>query len=264
MTDQLPMRRVAFLDTNTLHYAGIYLYFAKEHGLFPLAIKELENEKDTAAKSIDEFAEADLRKGLKQGLAIVHFLTTQDVEVKYAPVSELELLNGRTKGKALISAAKEGVPDRMWSHFHESEIRDRVTLTECSDIKAAIDGLTWTLTESGIAVETRDQNRTSEAMELAKGINGLIYIQAMDSLIYASAIVAQADYLITSDHYLKDTINFIHDPNGEPRYDDIRRQLKQLVSRIILGNAEELLLPSAHTISEKGNPRPQLSVPGSS
>ena len=37
MNGQLSLRSVAFLDTNTLHYIGIYLEFAKEHNLFPLA-----------------------------------------------------------------------------------------------------------------------------------------------------------------------------------------------------------------------------------
>lgn len=263
MTAQLPMRNVAFLDTNTLHYVGIYLDFAKEHRLFPLATEDVESAKDIAGERVDELGEAKLKESLQQGLSTVHFLTTQDVEVQYAPASELELLAGRTKGKAIINAANEGIPDRMWSNFREHEIRDRVTVTDCSDTKTVIDRLSSTLTESGIAVETRDQNRTTEAMELAKGINGLVYIEAMDCIIYASAIVAQADYLITSDGYLKDTINHIHDPKGEPRYNDIRRQLKQLVGGILLGKPEELQLPSAHTISTKGNPRPQIPVPGS-
>ncbi len=180
MTVQLPMRSVAFLDTNTLHYVGIYLVFARRHGLFPFAANDSQNNRETAATRVDEFAEAALKNSLKKGLAIVYFLTTQDVEVQYAPVSELELLTGRTRGAAVIAAAKEGVPDRIWSRFDQHEIRDRVTLIECSDVKGSIDGLTSVLAESGIAVETRDKNRTSEAMELALSINGLIYFQAMD------------------------------------------------------------------------------------
>ena len=259
MTNTFSIRNVAFLDTNTLHYAGIYLDFANRHGLFPLAVEDSSNEKDVALEKVDQIAEAELKNGLKKGVSIVHFLTTQGVEVQYAPASELELLTGRIRGRAIISAAKEGVPDRIWSHFRENEIRDRVTLTDCSNIKTTIDKLTSILTESGIAVVARDQNRASEAMELAKGINGLLYLQTMDSIIYASAVVAQADYLITSDGYLKDTINLIREPNGDPRYENIRQQLKQLLSRIIV-DAANFQLPSAHTISEQGNPRPQLPV----
>ena len=266
MTDQLCIQSVAFLDTNTLHYAGIYLDLAKEHGLFPRADEDVENAKQSAIEKVDEIAETKLKKTLKQGLEIIHFLVNQDVEVQYAPVSELELLTGRTRGKAILSAAEEGVPDRMWSRFPEREIRERVTLAQSSEVKATIDRLTSMLEESGIAVRARGNDRTSEAMELAKGINGLVYIQAMDSIIYASALVAQADYLITSDGYFKDTINYIHRPNGEPRYNDTRLQLQELVSQLILGDPEAIQLPSAHTITERGNLRPELSVsePGQS
>ena len=253
---------MAFLDTNTLHYVGIYLEFAKKHGLYPQATEKPEKEKLAASERVDELAEAELRKTLKQGLEIVHFLTTRDLEVEYAPASELELLTGRTRGKAILSAAKEGVPDRMWSRFPEKEIRDRLTLADFSEVKATVDRLTSTLEDSGIGVKTSSRDRSSEAMELAKGINGFVYIQAMDSIIYASALVAEADYLLTSDGYLKDTINYIQSPEGDSRYEEIGRQLKQLVSGIVLVDAEQIQLPSAHTITERGGVRPDLSGAG--
>ena len=260
MNGQLSLRSVAFLDTNTLHYIGIYLEFAKEHNLFPLAKDVSENEKHAAAERVNELAEANLKKSLKQGLEIVYFLATRDLQVQYAPASELELLTGRTRGKAVVSAAKEGVPDRMWSRFPEREVRDRVTLADSSAIKATIDGLASTLEESGIAVKARGHDLMNDAMELAKGINGLVYIEAMDSIIYASALVAQADFLLTSDGYLKDTVNYIHHRQGDSRYRQIRQQLKQLVSQISLEDAEEVQLPSAHTITDVGKVKPSLPV----
>ena len=169
MNGQLSLRSVAFLDTNTLHYIGIYLEFAKEHNLFPLAKDVAENEKHAAAERVNELAEANLKKSLKQGLEIVHFLATRDLQVQYAPASELELLTGRTRGKAVVSAAKEGVPDRMWSRFPEREVRDRVTLADSSAIKATIDGLTSTLEESGIAVKARGHDLMNDCNGVGQG-----------------------------------------------------------------------------------------------
>ena len=262
MNDRNALQKLAFLDTNTLHYIGIYLEYAKENDLFPRGANDAAKEKEAAAENVNNLAEVDLKKSLKRGLETVYFLSTQDVQVEYAPVSELELLTGKTKGKAIMSAAKEGVPDRMWSRFREDEIRERVASTDLADIKDKVDRLTSMLEESGVAVKTSRSDQTSEALELAKGINGLVYMKSMDSIIYASAIIAQADYLFTADEYLKETVNYIHGPNSESRYEEIRRKLQQLVSQIILGNADAIELPSAHTITPDGTLKPTLSVSG--
>lgn len=261
MNDRSAFQQLAFLDTNILHYIGIYLEYAKENGLFPRGAKDASQEKDAAAENVNNLAEVDFRKSLKRGLETVYFLSTQDVRVQYAPVSELELLTGRTKGKAIMSAAKEGVPDRMWSHFREDEIRERVAPTDLVDIKDKVDGLASMLEESGVAVKTSHGNQTNDVLELAKGINGLVYMEAMDSIIYASALVAQADYLFTADRYLKKTVNYIHSPCGELRYEEIRRKLQQLVSQIILGNVNDVELPSAHTLTDSGTLSPDLRLP---
>ena len=204
MTEISVLHKVAFLDTNTLHCIGIYLEYAKKKGLFPWGSKDAAaSEKDVAREDINDIADVDLRRSLKRGLEIIDFLSTQDVQVQYTPISELELLVGRTKGKAIMSAAKEGVPDRMWSRFREKEIHKRVSPSDLADLKNRVDGLTAILEESGVAVKTSHSDQASDALELAKGINGLVYMEAMDSIIYASAIVAQADYLFTMDGYLR-------------------------------------------------------------
>lgn len=250
-----PFWKVAFLDTNTLHYIGIYLEYAKKNNLSP------QDPKAKAIAKINNLSEADLQKSLKKGLKTIDFLSTQDVQVQYAPISELELLTGKAKGKAILSAAKEGISDRMWSRFREEEIRDRVGPTDLADIKDRIDGLTSMLEEFGIAVKTSLSNQASDVLELAKEINGLVYMGAMDSIIYANALVVQADYFLTSDGYLKDTINHIHDPRGEPQYKKIKQQLREIVRRIILGNADDVELPSAHTVTDRGTLKPDLGVP---
>ena len=234
MIDSNRFQKLAFLDTNILHYIGIYLEYAKKHDLFPKSIKDMANEKEAAAENVNNLAEADLRKSLKRGLETVYFLSTQDVQVQYAPVSELEMLTGRTKGKAIISAAQEGVPDRMWSHFREAEIRERVAPTDLTNIKDKVDGLTSMLEESGVAVKTSRSDQTNEVLELAKGINGLVYLESVDSIIYASALIAQADYLVTADGYLKETVNYIYSPSGKSRYEEIRKKLQAFVSQISL------------------------------
>lgn len=261
MNEKQSFRRVVFLDTNTLHYIGVYLEYAKENRLFPMGTKDTAKEKEAAAENVNNFAEVVVRKSLKRGLETVYFLLRQEnVQVQYAPVSELELLTGRTRGKAIMSAAKEGIPDRMWSHFREDEIRERVSLTELADIKERVDGLTSMLEESGVAVKTGGRDRTSEVLELARGINGLVYMEPIDSIIYASSLVAQADYLFTADGYLKETVNYIYGLGSEPHYEEIRKKLQELISQIILGNPNDVELPSSYTVTADGGVRPNFPI----
>ena len=254
------VQRLAFLDTNTLHYVGIYLEYAKKNNLFPMGAKESAIEKEVAATNVNNLAEVDLRKSLKRGLETVDFLATQDVHVQYAPISELELLTARTKGQAIMSAAKEGVPDRMWSRFREEEIRERVSLTDLADIEDRVDGLTSMLEESGVAVKTSRHDQTSEVAELAKGINGLVYMEPIDSIIYASALLAQADYLFTADGYLKQTVNYIYGLGSEPRYEEIRKKLQELISQMILGKTNDVEFPSAYTVTAEGGVQPNFPI----
>lgn len=262
MKDGDLVRKVAFLDTNTLHFIGIYLKYARSKDLFPWGSADTTDGKETALQSVEDQQEDTLKRSLKRGLETVDFLATQDVEVQYSPVSELELLTGRTRGAAIRHAAEEGIPDRMWSKFREEEIRERVPLDEIVEIKEAVDGLTTMIEESGVAVTTKTTEDANYALELAKGINGLVYVDAVDSIIYASALIAQADYLLTTDGYLKDAVNSIHNPRGEPRFTTIRRRLQELVTRILLGDADDIQLPSAHTITAEGNLKPDLPVSG--
>ena len=177
--------------------------------------------------------------------------------MEYATFSELELLSGRARGKAIMSLAEEGVPERMWSRISEEEIRERISLDDMAEIKKEIDRLTLLLEESGVAVRTYGGERTRDILELTKSINGLVYMEVMDSLIYANAILARSDYLVTSDTYFKATVNLIHDAKGE-RYEEINNRLKCLVSQFTLETTDEVELPSAHSMTADGHWKPQL------
>lgn len=265
MNNRQALQKVAFLDTNILHYIGIYLEYAKDREIFPWGPEEsMTAQKNAAVENVDGITEAGLKKSLKQGLETVAFFVTpdMDVQVQYSSISELELLNGRAKGKAILSAAEEGVPDRMWSRFREEEISAQVGVADLKEVKDRVDGLASMLEESGVFVKTSGGDETRDVLELAKGINGLIYMEAMDSIIYASALIARADYLFTADRYLKETVNRIWRPDGRAPYEEIRRELRRLVESIALGAADEVELPSAHMITADGKPDPSIPVPG--
>ena len=257
MNDRQILRKIAFLDTNTLHFIGLYLECAKEKNLYPFG-----NSEGAIVKSREELtqiSEKGLRDNLKKGLETIAYLKKdKSIEVEYAPVSELELLNGRIRGMAIVSAANEGIPDRMWTRFRENEIRERVSSSDLERLKEKIENTTLILEEAGVAVKSSDKERAGDVLDLAKGISSLVYMQTMDCIIYSSAIVAQADYLFTTDENLRKTINQIYGLDGNADYEAIRLKLQELVSPITLKDREQVELPSAHTVTKEGNLKPDL------
>lgn len=250
-------RKVVFLDTMTLHYTRLCLEYAKKNRFqFP-------KDEQTVSKLRDYFGsitEKPLKESLQEGLETIVRLSKDDVQIEYAPVSELEMLTGIAEGEARINIAKEGIPHRMWSKFSEKEIRDRITAQDLAAIKERIDALDSMLEESGVTVTRSDSRRTNEVIELAKGIVGLIYMDEIDSIIYASALTADADYLVTGDGYFRETINLIRESNDQ-RYREIRRQLKELIGEIMLRKSTEIGLPHAFTVTHNGKLKGVSSFP---
>ena len=76
-------------------------------------------------------------------------------------------------------------------------------------------------------------------------------MEEIDSIIYASAVAAGADYLITADGYLKETANNIRN-SPDQRYEEIRRQFNDLIGEVILETSGEFALPHAFTVTHTG------------
>ena len=241
----------------TLHYIRLCLEYAKKNDLqFP-------TDEQTVSKLKDQFCsirEKPLKESLQKGLETIVRLSMDDVQIEYAPVSELEMLTAIAEGEVRLKVAQEGIPHRMWSRFSQKEIRDRITTGDLATIKERIDTLGSMLEDSGVTVTRSDSRRTSEVIELAKGIAGLIYMAEIDSIIYASTVVAGADYLVTADNYLIETVNNIRDSNHQ-QYEEIRRKLSGFVSEVILETTSEFELPQAFTVTHKGKLKGVSSFP---
>ena len=240
MNEEQIFRKVVFLDTMTLHYIRLCLEYAKKYNL------EFPTDEQTVSILKNHFgnvSEEPLRESLLKGLETINLLSRNDVQIEYASVSKIEILTGITEGEARIKMAQEGIPHRIWSKFPDREIRDRIASEDLAAIKDRIDDLDSMLEESGVTVTRSDSNRTNEVIELAKGIVGLIYMGEIDSIIYASAVAAGADYLVTADSYLRETVNNIRDSKDQ-RYEEIRRKLNELTG--------EFPLPQAFRVTQAG------------
>ena len=234
---------VVFLDTNALHYVHLYLMHAEKQRLYPFAPEE--DAFGEAEEHLDNVQETSLKSGLQHGLNIVASLSGPDMEVRveYSPISELELVVGRARGKTILKLAEESVPERIWSKISEKEINSRLDIEDLRNAKAGVDKIGEKLEKAGIQATSSNPRRTQDVLVLAKEIAGLAYLESADNIIYASAIVAGADYVITKDGYLEKTINRIK--TGQYPYDEVRNRLRPLIAKITLEAPDDVTLPEA-------------------
>lgn len=216
-------RTVLFLDTNSLHYLDLFIRFSEENDLIG------ETNRGIVGQRIDSLADEDYKEGIQCGCNIVHFALQEDALLECSPVSKIELLAGRVKGAVIANAAKEGIPDRMWSRIYEREIRDRSIAQDLKQIRTRVDDLGSVIDRWDVTlVYGSGVSRTMDVLELASVVVGMVYMSTADSIVYASAIAAKADYFITGDSYLRETVNLIHNPSNRPRYLNVQGQLQAL------------------------------------
>ena len=233
-------RKVAFLDTNALHFVDLYLREAGERKLFPFGGGEAE-----AYSHLDGSTEGKPREALTKGLNAVAYLLRGGVRVEYSVIAELEMMAGRARGRALERAAAEGIPERMWTRFSENETSGRLLTHDLIQIRHSVEKIGPTLEAAGIDASVADASRTRDALELAKDVAAAVYMSMADCVIYASALVAEADELLSADHYLRKTVNRLKDNSMQ----DTRQQLQRRVAAIRSGPLRPL--PAARKIPKR-------------
>lgn len=205
----------AFLDTNALHFLGIWIAYKRNDGLTHChrRLKKLLANKDQ-----------EMKKAIERGLAIEQFCSKNDLRIQYSPISELELQIGLARGKVMSMLADEHAPPRMWSRIVHDEvaINERLVgepLAACRrDLEKTVRGLEED-------ASTIDQDRLihqSDLWALARELGGLVYLDTCDCLIFANTLLAEAKYLITFDRHLKKITNRIYNSDD---YVEVRETL---------------------------------------
>ena len=251
-----------------LHYVGLYLRYAKENGLFPWCCRGEEDDIDwedveRAKRDLQGLGDAHTaKKSLQRGFQVVKIALEKDLALRYGMFSELELLAGRVRGKAVLEAADEGIPDRMWSGLTEKEIRDRVKDEAMKTVEVRVQEIGESLDELGLADRTTSRKELADAIRLAREIVGSVYMQVADSIVYASALLDGADILFTTDGPLRDTVNRVQTPGdgGNPvdveRFRTIHERLRPYV--VAEQPSGQPLFPRAHTVSASGTVKPRF------
>ena len=115
----------------------------------------------------------------------------------------------------------------MWSKIDEKDVDER-SMHDLPRIKDRVEELTGAFGDWNIMFRATGANRQPvNVLLLAKEIVSLVYMTAADSVVYAEAVAARADYLVTDDRYLRETVNRIHSPGNE-RFQNIAQELTRL------------------------------------
>ncbi len=237
---------VLFLDTNAFHYMRLYLGLVRKYKLRPIG----KSTKDPDQVIRNEF-KGRAQDNVKQGRQIVEFLRSKcesGARVVYSPITCLELVAGLLRGKAIISAAREGTPQRMWNRIDEREILARLDEAAYRAAKGAAETCEVACEAYGIAVNRADPTRMRDVWILAEKMLEYVFLDAGDSLVFASSLLEMADEVITYDRYLRSIITSIQNPGGaRPEERDyfkrIRPDLVRLVAKATALQTSEVRLP---------------------
>ena len=202
-----------------------------------------------------------LLEGYQKGVRALAFLRKKDARIQYSPISELELSAGRLKGKAVEALAKEQVPDRMWSNLvtNDRQVAARITQRNCRDIRSGIDKLVSRLGKVDIEVMKDNSGPIGEVWDIANGITGILYMTPADCIIFASALAASAEYLLTNDGYLREVVNRVRQA-GSAHDKAVQDKIRDLMSSITLHNAKDLRFPVAPLYHKKERKRVQCKT----
>ncbi len=216
------LQRLAFLDTNVLHFMDLYIAEVPVEIRYPrLGVAEqdemdgvLQCAEDASFKRTVAYIASEKERGEREfwdsvgnGLKAVKFIRDgcdgTPYQVEYAPVSELELMEGRVRGSVVEQFAREGAPPRMWTRgIPEKVVESRVGREKRKEIWQGVGGLRQALGDMDIQVADSRTGNTIEVMDLAKRVMRNVHLSVCDAIVYASAMVARAEYVVTTDRHL--------------------------------------------------------------
>ena len=134
------------------------------------------------------------------------------------------------------------------SRLGEKGIAERLRASDLAKVAGGVDGLGGMFEDAGIDATVSNTAGARDVLAIAKEVMGLVYLSVIDSVIYAEAIAAQADQIISADQYLRETVHGIKEdtsPEGK------RTRLQERVAVLLLTDRESVTLPDATNVPGK-------------
>ncbi len=230
---------VIFLDTNALHFTRLYLEAAEKHGMPPFGNKGID-------VGLGDRMGKRTKENIKKGYKTIAYLQSKSIDgarVFFAPIAALEVVCGQLRSKAILSAAEEGIPSRWWNRFGEKEILARLEKDHYESVEELIDNVRQRFEKTGITILNMDNNRIAEVWGIARTVLSGIYFDVCDCLIFSSALVDEADEIISFDAAFRFIVNKVKNPEGDQVYERANQLIIKALAACIGITKEEIHLP---------------------
>ena len=235
---------IIFLDTNAVHYATLALSFGQLHAFDVVGETSANMRATLQANGIT--AEGRYLDGARIVRYLCRRFQEASAEFYYSPVTGLELLCGGLRGEAVKRAAQVGVPYRWFSRMEEKEIRTCLEPDGYAQIQAQ--HIDVALLFDGVGVPLTELPIDAQVWALARSLMENIFLDVQDCLVYASAIIAQANELITADSYLHGTVCWTNNPGAAPpelnaRFTSVKAAVRSSCAGILGWNVDDVVVP---------------------
>lgn len=240
---------VVFVDTQAMHYALLYLKYAKTEGLWPFAGEQA----GAAAALRDADDLAHYRTGLQDGLSTTAHLKRAERDgnqLMWCPMSRLEWAHNRLRAHGMVRAANETVEGRWFAPLREGEILSLLTEEDYAQAGEAVRDVPERLREVDIHVTSTRSLRDAAIWDLAEGVLQVVYMTDQDALIYASALSELARAIVTYDGYFATVVRGLRDPTSlqgmEAQFAAKQSRIQtMLTEHDIITFEDDLTLPAA-------------------
>lgn len=236
------------MDTNSVHYLRLYLELAKEHDLPPYGTGsgDITNDLKQFGKSSKK-----VLSSYKKGHSLLEELKKRSDagwRIHYSRFTRFELSCGALRAKAIEDALNEKMPSRWWGRFEEIEILDRLERTQYETVGRDIDQIETLFDSAGIVL-TEFSVRFEEVFQMAKVLLDSVFLEVADCIVYACALVSEAEEFWTADGYLRTIVERIEDPTMDPDrqqdFEAISTRVKDALAHIIRIDVSQVHLPKA-------------------
>ncbi len=196
-----------------LHCVRLYLSYAEGKRRFPHQDVQWRVTEDYIRRRVEEKKVCD---ALIRGGRVLHFMKRNGVEFVRCSAVEVELFRLEAFSCALRTAmGRSRVRGRWFSQFGDEEVDRWMAPQDRESVVSSLDETFYALDSFGIRVSDLDPATASDVVQIARGIMTMVYMDAMDSVVYANALVAAATHLVTSDGRFSNVVNGFKNPCSE-------------------------------------------------
>lgn len=239
--------KTIFLESNTLGRLSIYIEFCDTLELNPNDATIDLGEGSSFWRKVGYPRKVfQLEKGINEGKKLYTYLKEEPADIVTSQVCEFELLHILAERKADLNLTRAGIPYRLrtknvnrlflsgWNEYNHNEItQDLERFKTC----LSNDRIEYKILEDHDGV-------FKDIYKVAGVITKHILLGVMDSYVYASAILAESDELITYDRELKDVSENLKESKDEFWKRIRKRVLKDLKETVPkFRDLDEVILP---------------------